>query len=123
MNLESLLLKVRNVLDVDFILEGVHIFLGAFPGVYVSTEVKNTWMIKAIIQYPGMDSITLLNAFLEDFEGWTKRDFASCHPLILGALKFALLKRNLFRIGSEPTAVTLGRMVQYAFNDHCFATS
>ena len=63
----------KSSLDVDFILKGVHIF----PGAYVSTEVKNTWMIKAMIQYHGMDSIELLNAFLEDFEGWTKRDFAS----------------------------------------------
>ena len=45
-----------------------------------------------------MDSITLYNAFLEDYNGWTKRDFASYYPLILGALKSALLKRDIFRI-------------------------
>ena len=45
LNLESLLLNVKNVLDLDFILKGVYIFLGE-PGAYVSTEVKNTWMLK-----------------------------------------------------------------------------
>ena len=48
LNLESLLLNVKNVLDLDFILKGVYIFLGEL-GAYVSIEVKNTWIIKAII--------------------------------------------------------------------------
>ena len=62
LNLESLPPNVKNALDLDFILEGDHIFPGepgAFPGAYVSTEVKNTWMIKAMIQYPGMDSLVI----------------------------------------------------------------
>ena len=46
----SLLLKVRNALDVNFILKGVYIFLGELGALdYVSIEVKNTWMIKVII--------------------------------------------------------------------------
>ena len=35
--------KVRNALDVNFILEGVHVFLGELGVLdHVSTEVKNT---------------------------------------------------------------------------------
>ena len=43
----SLLLKVRNVLDVNFILKGVYIFPGVLDR--ASTALKNTWVLKAII--------------------------------------------------------------------------
>ncbi|CRK29788.1 hypothetical protein BN1723_003653 [Verticillium longisporum] len=78
--------KVRKGLDIDFIVNGAE---SRFPGSLdsASADLKSAWILKAMSAYGTMKGVHLLEAFIEDFQGWTEEDFDSCNTTITRALK------------------------------------
>lgn len=85
LDLTDLPQSTRQTLDLKFLTDGNH----ELPGTpeEASEELKNTWAIKAMSVWGKAEGVRLLENFLEDFPGWKREDFESCHKMILRAMK------------------------------------